>query len=143
MMANDLNIQYRIAKLHLADFAILVDVFDSSNMEVSVNTEFQFEYEKTQNIIACRVNVVYSYDYDDIMRASMEGYFMINPDSIESLSSNNKIIIPSHFLVQIASITYGSMRGALCVKTEETPLNSFVLPPLYVRDVVKNDMIVN
>lgn len=142
-MTKNLNIQYKYVKIDLLDFAVFEDLFDFSNSEVTVDTGIQFEYNKDQQIIACRIDVSYSQDANVVLRSSMVSYFMVHPDSLSLLVKDNSIVFPINFLVQLASLNYGSMRGAINIKTSNTPFNSYILPPLYIQEIIKNSLVVN
>ena len=44
---------------------------------------------------------------------------------------DKKYIFPTNVLIQFASLNYGTLRGAIHVKTLGSVLNKFILPPLY------------
>ena len=54
-------------------------------------------------------------------------------------SEKGKIIVPEMFLEHIAAVTTGTSRGILFAKTEKTPFNNFILPPLNVKELVQSD----
>ena len=51
-------------------------------------------------------------------------------------------IIPVDFLRYMGTIVVGTARGVLHTKTEGTVLNAYVLPPINVMELVKEDLAV-
>lgn len=72
-----------------------------------------------------------------LMKAVMSSYFEIAPDSIEEISEDDgRLVFDPMSLVQFASLNYGSLRGALYVKTANTPLKDLVIPPIYFHKII-------
>lgn len=70
--------------------------------------------------------------------------FEINPgDWKENLVNGETVTIPKDTLEYFAVHTIGTARGILHCKTEGTPFNGIVLPPLDATKLVKGDLKIN
>ena len=92
--------------------------------EVAVFTLFKFEIEKQPFIIietGCR--------------------FKIEQSAWNSFIHEDKMIIPQGFIIHLAMLAIGTVRGILHAKTEGTIFNRFVLPTIDVTGLVKEDFV--
>jgi hypothetical protein len=74
----------------------------------------------------------------------MCSYFIIAKESVEQITNDKaQLIFTPMVLVQFASLNYGSLRGALSVKCQNTPLDDYVLPPIYLGQTIDQSFIVD
>lgn len=137
----DQQIYYKYSKIELEQFATFKANFDPNEDEVRYDTEVQFSYDKEREVLCCKVSETLSQSSKLLAKAVMNSYFEIKHESIESLRQENKIIFAPQLLVQFASLCYGSLRGAIYVKTMDGPLQSCVLPPVYFGNIVNKPFI--
>ena len=69
--------------------------------------------------------------------------FGIHPEDLQSITSDNKVTIPKGTLDYFIAQTVGTARGILHCKTEGTPFNGIIIPPMNVTTMVDSDMIIN
>ncbi len=137
-----IQVEYKFSKIEIGHFAIHEGNILPEDYNVQYNTEAQFMYDNNHHVLCSRIAVSALQQDKSIMDSMLLCYFDINPDSIAKMTKEGKITFPAPFLIQLASLCYGTLRGVIHTKTEGTPLNHFILPPLYFHSVIKNDFII-
>ncbi len=133
----DKGIYYRFARLDLKQFATFEDGYTEDGREIGISCKFTFAYNFSENIVCCTNSISIVKGGDILVKADLDAYFVLNPDSAISLLDGDALVIPSELQAQFASLTYGTMRGIVFAKTLGSPLNNIVLPPNDVLEVIK------
>lgn len=131
------QVQYRFRKIEVPQFATFKENYSEQTKEVSFQTNTQFSFDKDQNVLSSRIDVSMYKDDKPLLKIEIYCYFEIMADSLENIRQDNQYIFDPGLLVQFASLGYGTMRGVIHEKTLNTPLNNFILPPLYYGDIIK------
>ena len=134
------SIQYKFIKIDLTQFSPEWDKYDSENPGVGIETNFNFSFNKTEGVLRCTTNLHFIQDDQVFLKTELQTYYEISKESIDGLVSENVLTIPKGLLCQFASLAYGSYRGVLYMKTINTPLSNLILPPMYLNEVIKDDM---
>lgn len=82
-------------------------------------------------IFISRIGVCATQMEKPILKAEQVCYFELSSETVNSFLKDKKYIFPTNVLIQFASLNYGTLRGAIHLKTLGTILNKFILPPLY------------
>ncbi len=69
--------------------------------------------------------------------------FGIHPEDLQTMTSDNKVVIPKSALDLFLAQTVGTARGILHCKTEGTPFNGIIIPPINVTNLFSSDLIIN
>lgn len=69
--------------------------------------------------------------------------FGIHPEDLQTMTSDNKVVIPKSALDLFLAQTVGTARGILHCKTEGTPFNGIIIPPMNVTNLFSSDLIIN
>ncbi len=134
-----MNIPYRIHKITTSQFAMFPEnVAADSEIEVSAN--FNFGINTTLNSLRCVCKINYLLKEDLVMVLEVQCFFDIAPEAVGNLKSEKRI--PVDFLRYIGTIVIGTARGIIHTKTENTALNGFVLPPINLMAIIKQDMVI-
>ena len=133
------NIQYRIAGFDLTQFVPSWEGI-GENKEFEVNNGIDFSYNHEHNTIRCTHNVDFLSEGKTVLKIQLDSFITITEESAQSLSKDNKIVIPAGFLAQCASFGHGALRGIMLLKTSNTPLEGIILPPVVYGDVFKKPM---
>lgn len=129
--------QYKYSKIDLEQFAVLTDAPIDNNAEIKIRTDLEFAYSRENRLLANKITITAADKDQMLMKAVMSSYFEIAPDSIEEISEDDgRLVFDPMSLVQFASLNYGSLRGALYVKTANTPLKDLVIPPIYFHKII-------
>lgn len=75
-----------------------------------------------------------------VMTIKVSSYFEIEEESWNALTKDDFVLIPKEFLYHIGGLAVSTTRGILYAKTEGTDLNRFILPIIYMDQVIKGDM---
>lgn len=129
--------QYKYRKLTLDQFAVLAVRPVADGDELSFNTEVQFSFDNAASVLTNIMTLTVQTGDAILLKAVMISEFEISPESISEIRGNDgRIEFNPHVLVQFASLNYGAMRGALAVKTVDSPLAGLVVPPVYFQSVI-------
>ena len=88
-------------------------------------------------MLANKLSVTATSEGVILLKAVISSYFEISPESIDEIKdAEGHLQFNPFILVQFASLNYGSLRGALAIKTADTPLKDIVLPPIYFQSII-------
>jgi hypothetical protein len=135
--SKEIQIEYRLAKLDINKFDIHPE--NLKDGEAAFQTEVQFAYSNTQHSVRCRLRVNLVQEGTPLMESEVDCHFELNLDSVNKMRQDENVVIPAPILIQFASLCYGTMRGIIHTKTMETPINRFILPPIYFHEIIKQD----
>ena len=127
---------YRIAKVAMPQFATLADALDLSK-DLSQSSQIRFQFNPAGPHLVCQLELLLLQDGVVVLKAVMESYMEFKQESLDAMTKSGKITFPANILAHIASLTYSSMRGALYVKTQDTPFCNYVLPLQNLFELIK------
>ena len=133
---------YRFSKMELEQFAMFEENCNPEPNEVQFHTEAQFSYDKDSYILCSKIIVNMASQEKPLVKAELKSYFSLLPESVENLRKDGRIMFASPLLVQFASLCYGSIRGVIFAKTIGTPINNYVLPPVYFANLIDKGFVV-
>lgn len=134
------SIQYKFIKIDLTQFSPEWDRYDSENQSVGIETNFNFSFNKAEGVLRCITSLHFIQEDQVFLNTELQTFYEISKESIEDLVRENVLTIPKILLCQFASLAYGSYRGVLYMKTINTPLSNLILPPMYLNEVIKDDI---
>lgn len=138
-------IRFRMIKIKVTQFALLKDTPPESSGSIELITNIKHSVER--KMIAIEIILRFNSEDDDkkdtFMTLGVQCDFNIHPEDWESCKKETSVVIPKETLDYFLSQTVGVSRGVLHCKTEGTPFNSLVLPPLNVSQVIKKDLCIN
>lgn len=128
---------YKYSKLELAQFAMFEENCTPQMKDVQFITETQFSFDRENAVLCCGITVTMTTDTEKpLVKAELRSFFEIQAESFENMQEDGHIMFAPPLLVQFASLCYGSMRGVIFTKTQETPLCNYVLPPMYFGNLI-------
>ncbi len=132
---------YRVVKAELTQFATLTNSFVPTAQYAQEN-EFSLSFHFADYVLSCSFSVIVKdSDNNPVLKAEMVCGFEFKKESLDAIIQDGKITFPVNIVSHIVSLTYSSMRGAICVKAEDTPLRGFVIPLTNVSEYIKNPMV--
>ena len=132
---------YRVVKAELTQFATLTSSYVPTAQYAQMN-EFSLSFHPADSVLSCSFSIiVQDADKNPILKAEMVCGFEFKKDSIDAITQDKKISFPISIVSHIVSLTYSSMRGAVSVKTEDTPLRGFVLPLTDINEHIKSPVV--
>lgn len=130
------QVLYKYGKMEIEQFAMFEENYNHNIEEVQFQTEAQFSFDKNSSVLCSKIVVNMSALEKPLVKAELKSYFNIQPESIDTLRQDGKILFHPHLLIQFASLCYGSMRGVIFTKTHGTALSNYVLPPVYFGQLI-------
>ena len=130
------QVMYRFSKMELEQFAMFEENCNPEPKEVQFHTEAQFSYDKDNYMLCSKIIVNMASQEKPLVKAELKSYFNLLPESVENLRKDGRIMFAPPLLVQFASLCYGSIRGVIFAKTIGTPINNYVLPPVYFANLI-------
>ena len=136
------QVMYRFSKMELEQFAMFEENCNPEMNEVQFHTEAQFSYDKDNYILCSKIIINMASQEKPLVKAELKSYFNLLPESVENLRTDGRIMFAPPLLVQFASLCYGSIRGVIFAKTIGTPINNYVLPPVYFANLIDKGFVV-
>ena len=126
--------------MDLTQFSPQWDRYDTKNQIVRIEANFSFSFNKTEDVLKCTTSLHFVQNNLIFLKSELQTFYELKKESIIDLTSENIITIPKELLCQFASLAYGSYRGVIYMKTINTNLSNLILPPMYLNEVIKDDM---
>ena len=136
------QIKYKYVKMEVEQFAMFEENIPLETNDVQFQTGVQFSFDKDNSILCSKVVVTISQDNNPIMKIDLNNYFEIASESISNLMQEEKLVFSPPILVQFASLGYGAIRGIMYTKTMGTALSTFILPPIYLGNMIDKAFVV-
>jgi hypothetical protein len=134
------NIAFFMNQISVNQFAILGK--EVPNEDITMDLSIQFKTDKENRCIAMVLLVKYLKDADLLLMLELLCGFKVKPEDWDACINGDNLVFPQKFLRHIAVHTVGTARGVLYCKTENTPFNVFILPPINVDKMINQDLIV-
>ena len=135
-MPKQINISYRIYGFELPQFKTSWDCLDNTK-GVEIKNNIDFAFSSHDRILKCTLQLVFEQNNVNVAEIEFCTYVEIHPDSISELIQENQIVFPPYFLAQCAAFGHGALRGIMFLKTTNTPLENYIIPPIEYSKVFK------
>lgn len=130
------QILYKYVKVETEQFAIFEENIKQDVTDSTFQVETYFSFNQAQGVLANCMMVIVLQQSSVVLKIAMVDYFKIAEESLSALTNDNRIEFPQSFLQQLASLSFGTLRGVLVAKTEGTKLNNLILPPTYIGNLI-------
>ena len=128
-------IRFRMVRINVDQFAILTDRFpENGGLSFSVTPGFAYSVEGHR--VASRLEISFKKDGANLLVMVLVCEFEIHPDDWGGVCDGESITIPKEVLELLTAQTVGTARGVMYCKTEGTPFNAFILPPINVTEII-------
>lgn len=128
-------VRFQMNRIGVNQFAILRDQLPEH--EISLATELSFQYSAEGKQVACITGFKFK-DADGVfLILQCQCSFLIHPEDWNSFESKKGVSIPESLLETLATHTIGTSRGILFCRTEGTPFNSLMIPPINVHECIQ------
>lgn len=131
-------IPFRIRQIKTQQFAMFPDLLVNGK-EVTVDSEFSFGVNTEVKNILCVTKLSYRQDENLLLTTEVHCIFDIREDGTNQLKEQGRVVVD--FLRYLATIAIGTVRGIIHTKTENTVLNSVVVPPINLVEAIKEDFV--
>ena len=134
-------VRFRMFKISVGQFAILSQEVPQGGINMS--SKMDLKHAADGGAIQVGASFVFENGEEKIMVLDVFCEFVIHRDDLKTLTKDGKVIIPKDTIDYFIAQTVGASRGILHCKTEGTPFNGIVLPPMNVTGFFKDDMVIN
>lgn len=135
-----MDIQFKYSAIKIDRFA----TFDAPETAASEAVTFSGEVQTGNNYDArtIMITVLSNLKMGDQLVAiiKVSSYFEIGAASWDALKEDSVVIIPKEFLYHIGGLAVSTTCGIFFDKTEGTDLSRYILPIIYMEDVIRSDM---
>ena len=135
------NIRFNLSKIQTDEFALLAESYES-NMPVTVNIGFGFNFAKENNTIGALVKCTFLQHDKVLLVVAASCWFRIDAEDFKTIydpvERQFTLLLPH--AIHFGGFTVGTVRGVLHAKTEKHALNGVVLPPVNVNEIIKAEI---
>ena len=132
-------VRFRMFKINVEQFAMLVEKMQQDKHEVMVETRFQFKVAHDHKV-APVARFMFTNKEQPTLMLELSCEFDIYPEDWKKMVKNDEVTVSKETLCYLAAQTVGVARGVLYCKTEGTPFNKLILPSINVASMIKEDL---
>lgn len=137
----DLTIGFAMTRIETKQFAVIEGIY-KQDKSMEMNVEITVSVNVENRLIALSTKFLFLTNNQVFIILEVACTFGINEESWNSFNSETELRVPVNFVRHLAMHTVGTARGVLHAKTENTPLNCIIIPPINVSQIVNEDFIV-
>ena len=135
-----MQIEFKYSHIKLDQFATFGGSVNQRPIAFQASGGIQtgFNYDARTIVITVSTNV--RVEDQIVITIKVSSFFEISTDSWEGLKHDGFVVIPQDFLCHIGGLAVSTARGVLFAKTEGTDLNTFIMPLIYMDQIIHSDM---
>lgn len=134
-------IRFKMFRISTGQFAILSSEAPQGELEISTSMDLRHANDGS----AVMVQALFTFSEKDkkVMILETACEFSIHPEDLQNITEEGNVVIPKGTIDYFIAQTVGTARGVLHCKTEGTPFNGIIIPPMNVTGMFKEDMIIS
>lgn len=138
----ELALGFKLVRINTEEFAIIEEAFDK-NRSSNLSTQLQFGYNNEKRAISVTCKFQFQQEKKPFLIIAAQCIFEMKDNAWKNLADDElkKITIPLGFASHLAMVTVGTIRGILHEKTQNTYFNRFILPPVDLTRIIKDDIV--
>ncbi len=129
--------RFKMAKINISQFAILAD--SAPDESLSYTVEIGFKAATTDKRIGCEFSVEFAHHDKPVLKLGVFCEYDVLPEDWDGRITDNQLIVTKEELGYFANQTVGVSRGIMFCKTEGTPFSQFIVPPINLSAIIKDD----
>ncbi len=135
-----IEIQFKLVDVVEVQFATLVDEWPEGDLRVSNQLRYQAETDKRR--VHCMAHFDYKHNDVTQLLLKVETIFEFSPETWSNMYQldGDEWILPAGLLQHMAEMAIGAARGILAVRTQDKGFPRLVLPIIFVKNIVKNNI---
>lgn len=132
---------FTLTGIRLEQFATISENY-VANAETFLNGGYEVGVEPAKKQVSFLCNLWYEQANGVFLKISASCHFQIEPQSWQKLvdEKGQEIVFPKDFIIHLATLTVGTVRGILFAKTENTEFNQYVLPTINLVEKITSDV---
>lgn len=131
--------RFKMSRITVYQFAILAD---SLPEHVSMNMSYRFKYAENGRKVAVEVIFTFLNESVKLMTLQLTCEYEIQEEDYKAFIADKVVTIPKDLLEYFVVHTIGTARGVMHCKTEGTPFNGIIIPPISVSGSIKSDLVI-
>lgn len=135
-----MQIEFKYSHIKLDQFATFNGTANQRPLAFQMSGGIQTGFNYAAKTIIITVSADVKVEDQIIMTIKVSSFFEISPESWEGMKEDGFVVIPKDFLYHIGGLSFSTTRGIIFAKTEGTDLSSFILPLIYMDQVIHSDM---
>ena len=108
------------------------------NFQSSGEVQTGCNYEARTIVMSVLANV--KVDDQLVLTIKTSSFFEVSQETWEGLKMDGFVVVPKEFLYHLGGLAFSTTRGVLFAKTEGTDLSNFVLPIIYMDQIIHADL---
>ncbi|NQU46970.1 MAG: hypothetical protein HQ516_07990 [Chlorobium sp.] len=123
----------------------LSDTAPDTQNPVKINAGLNFGIDSRKKLLKVLFRNVFLQDEIPFITIEAGCIFAIDEESWKNFINEEKKLftLPKPFAGHLAQMTAGTARGILHAKTENTPLNRFMIPATNVEEMIREQVVLN
>jgi len=136
------TIRFNWAKITTDEFAVL-EKYDPA-VATDITIHIGFDAEPGDRLVPVQVKGLFNQQQKVCLVLAITCIFMVSPEDWIALYDREQMVVTIEvpFAVHLASLSLSTLRGVLHAKTEGLSINTFVLPPINVAEMVKEKVVI-
>lgn len=133
-------VRFRMFKISVEQFAFLGEVIPDG--PINLQTSFTFLYSMETNRIATPVTYKFmDKESNPLVFLVLQTEYEIHKEDWESCRKEDAVLLPKALLECLIAQNIGTARGVIFCKTENTPFAGLIIPPINVKEMKIEDLI--
>lgn len=129
--------RFKMEQIKIDQFAVLSE---KTNGELNISTSLSIGVNKELLLVSVQLGINYIEQGELKVILKITCIFSVHPDDWQQMQTGDKVILPKSFLSHLAMHTFGTARGIMYCKTENTQYQRFLLPPTNVDALIQKDL---
>lgn len=140
-MENKLN--FRIADITTSQFATFESDFNPGIGEVDMDSNYSYGVIPEQRLFIATLSVSFFQKERILIKIETNLAFELGKETFDSFMQDEKFIMATDKLRVFTSLLYGTTRGILAAKLENTPMKNIILPLLDIDTIMTHPLEIN
>jgi hypothetical protein len=141
-MTDTRSIQFGFSAITTDEFALTGEVYDPA-IEAQMNVTVDFSFIKNESRLKVGVKCLLYQEEKTLVIIAVSCWFKVSLDDwyAQYNEEGNTLTLQRLAALHFAGLTVSTTRGALHAKTENRMMQSVVLPPVNLNEIIKEDII--
>ncbi len=135
-----MQIEFKYSHIKLDQFATFNGTMGQRPLAFQTSGEVQTGCNSEAKTIVITILSNVKVEEQLLMTIKVSSFFEISPESWDGLKQDGFVVIPKDFLYHIGGLAVSTTRGIIFSKTEGTDLGSYIMPIIYMDQVIHSDM---
>lgn len=137
------QIRFEIVDIATTEFAVIEENIDQSE-DQEMKIIFLFDGLVEVSVIVIHVKCEFFINGSPAIIIAASFSYEIHPKDWKLVydKKNSKITLPLEVALPMLSMSVGAIRGVLHAKTENTPAHSTIMPSVNLKDIIKEEIII-